>query len=77
MPYLQSLSIEAVTYDESAHSLRAKFRVGGKVVVYENVPQDVYDSLIFADSVSTFFQEHIEGAYPAREIPRGFGAGKL
>jgi hypothetical protein len=47
------------------------------VVVYENVPQDVYDSLIFADSVSTFFQEHIEGAYPAREIPRGFGAGKL
>ena len=73
MPYLQSLAIEAVSYDESAHALRAKFRAGGKVMVYENVPQDVYDSLIFADSVSRFFREHIEGSYPAREVPRGGG----
>lgn len=74
MPYLQSLALEAVSYDESAHSLQAKFRAGGKVMVYENVPQDVYDSLIFADSVSTFFREHIENAYPAREVSRERGA---
>ena len=77
MPYLQSLAIEAVAYDESAHCLRAKFRAGGKVMVYENVPQDVYDSLIFADSISRFFREHIEGAYPAREVSRDRGAGKF
>jgi hypothetical protein len=76
MPYLQCPAIEAVTYDESAHSLRAKFRSGGKVMVYENVPQNVYDSLIFADSVSRFFREHIEGAYPAREVSRERGARK-
>ena len=76
MPYLQSLAIEAVTYDESARALQAKFRAGGKVIRYENVPQDVYDSLIFADSVSNFFREHIEGAYPAREISRDRGARK-
>jgi KTSC domain-containing protein len=71
MPYLQSAAIEAVAYDERAHRLKARFRADGKVVIYENVPPDVYDSLIFADSISGFFREHIEGAYPARESPRG------
>jgi hypothetical protein len=73
MPYVQSLSIEAVAYDETAHRLRAKFRNDGRVVVYENVPQDVYDSLIFSDSLGTYFHEHIEGAYPTRVITKGKG----
>ena len=68
MPYVQSISIEAVAYDETAHRLRAKFRRDGRVVVYENVPPDVYDSLIFADSLGTYFREHIEGAYPAHVV---------
>ena len=69
MPYLQSAAIETVAYDESTQLLRAKFRGDGKVMVYENVPQDVYDSLIFADSISSFFRDHIESAYPVREAP--------
>ena len=68
MPYVQSTAIEAVAYDETAHLLRAKFRADGRVVIYENVPQDVYDALIFADSISTYLQDHIEGIYPAHEI---------
>jgi hypothetical protein len=71
MPFVQSLAIETVAYDEAAHRLRTKFRTDGRVVVYENVPPDVYDSLIFADSIGTYFREHIEGAYPAHEIARG------
>jgi hypothetical protein len=71
MTFVQSLAIEMVAYDEAAHRLRAKFRKDGRVVVYENVPQDVYDGLIFADSMGTYFREHIEGAYPAREIVKG------
>ncbi|HEX4370190.1 MAG TPA: KTSC domain-containing protein [Rhizomicrobium sp.] len=71
MPFVQSLAIEAVAYDESAHLLRAKFRGDGRVVVYENVPQDVYDALIFADSIGTYFRDHIEDAYPARVIAKG------
>jgi hypothetical protein len=71
MPYLQSPAIEAVSYDECEHALRAKFRANGKVMVYENVPLHVYDSLIFADSVGDFFEENIEGAYPARELRAG------
>ena len=71
MPYLQSVAIEALAYDEEAHLLKARFRADGKIMIYENVPPDVYDSLIFADSISTYFRDHIEGAYPAREAPRG------
>jgi hypothetical protein len=74
MPYLQSAAIETVAYDESTQLLRAKFRGDGKVMVYENVPQDVYDSLIFADLNSSFFHDHIENAYPAREAPGTVGA---
>ena len=76
MPFLQSVAIEAVAYDEHSRSLRTKFRSGGKVLVYENVPQEVYDSLIFADSISSFFQEHIQGAYPVREAFRNVGEKK-
>ncbi len=68
MPYLQSDTIEAVVYDERDHLLKTKFRADGKVMVYEEVPQEVYDSLIFADSISYFFQEKIEGSYRVREV---------
>jgi len=66
MPYLQSDTIEAVSYDEPAHILKIKFRADGHVMVYEGVPQEIYDSLIFADSISEFFETHIAGIYRGR-----------
>ena len=66
MPYLQSNAIEAVAYNETEHELRAKFRASGAVVVYEDVPRDVYDSLIFADSIGAYFRAHIQGHYRMR-----------
>jgi hypothetical protein len=71
MPYLQSAAIESIAYDEKARRLLARFRADGKVMVYEDVPPDVYDALIFADSISGYFRDHIEGAYPAWEAPGG------
>jgi len=73
MPYLQSVAIEAVAYDEQNRLLKARFRDSGKVVVYEDVPPEIYDSLIFADSISAFFRNHIENIYPVREVPRPGG----
>jgi hypothetical protein len=64
--HLQSHVIEAIVYDENAHLLRARFRQSGETVIYENVPQELYDSLLFADSISGFFREHIEGQFPVR-----------
>jgi len=71
MPYLQSDAIETVAYDETTHRLRAKFREDGRTVIYEDVPQEIYDALIFADSIGQFFHERIEGAYPARKTEGG------
>ena len=52
----------------AAHRLRAKFRGRDEVVIYEDVPQDVYDSLIFADSSAGYFRDQIEGHYPAHRL---------
>ena len=76
MPYLQSDTIEAVSYDEDARLLKIRFRTDGRVTVYEGVPQETYDSLIFADSISEFFEAHIAGIYRVREeSPGGRTAG--
>lgn len=72
MPHLQSEIIEAASYDEDARILTVKFRADGRVATYENVPQEIYDSLLFADSVAEFFQTHIAGIYRVRaESPGG------
>jgi hypothetical protein len=64
MVILQSRTIQAVAYDERKHLLRAKFRFSGKTLIYQDVPRDVYDSLIFADSIGAYFRDHIYGHYP-------------
>lgn len=66
MPHLQSVVIEAVAYDENTEVLTVRFRADGRISAYRNVPQHVYDSLIFADSISDYFKRHIEGVYPSR-----------
>ena len=64
---IQSQAIEAVAYDENSHVLMARFRGTGRTVIYEEVPQEIYDSLIFADSIAGFFHDHIEGHFPERK----------
>ncbi len=75
MPYLQSDTIEAVSYDEQAQLLTIRFRADGHVVVYEDVPQEVYDSLIFADSITEFFETRIAGIYRGRDKSLGGAKG--
>jgi len=65
--HMLSHVIEAIAYDESARLLRARYRGTGETVVYQEVPQEIYDSLIFADSVGAFFREHIEGHFAVRK----------
>jgi hypothetical protein len=68
MPYLQSAVIKAVAYNEAAQRLRATYRSNGEVVEFMDVPLEVYDCLIFADSVAAFLRNHVEGRYPARKL---------
>ena len=63
---LQSHAIEAIAYDENAQILTARFRDSGETVIYEDVPQQIYDGLIFAQSIAGYFHDHIEGHFPQR-----------
>ncbi len=52
MAYVQSTALEQLSYDERAHT----FRATGRIYVYRDVPQELYDGLIFAVSLGAFFQ---------------------
>lgn len=73
MPYVQSSALEQVSYDEKTHTLRATFRETHRTYIYEDVPQEVYDGLIFADSLGGYFNAHIRNHFPFHEVPTGFG----
>ena len=36
--------------------------------MYEEVPQEIYDSLLFADSLGAYFNSHIRDSFRNREI---------
>ena len=68
MPFVQSAALEQVSYDEEAHTLCATFRETHRTYIYQEVPQEIYDSLLFADSLGAYFNAHIRGRFPYREI---------
>jgi len=67
MAYVQSSALEQVSYDEKAHTLRATFRETHRTYVYEHVPQEIYDGLIFADSLGRYFNAYIRDRFPVHE----------
>ena len=68
MPYVQSAALARVSYDEVAHTLCATMRVTGRTYMYEHVPQEIYDCLLFADSLGAYFDSHIRGHFPYHEV---------
>lgn len=68
MAYVQSIALEQVSYDEKSHVLRAKFRELGRTYVYHRVPQELYDGLIFADSLGAYFNAHIRDRFDYEEV---------
>jgi hypothetical protein len=67
MPYLQSAALKSISYDEAHHALHATFRESGRTYVYEDVPQELYDALMFADSIGAFFNAHIRDQFVFHE----------
>ena len=63
MPFLQSAALKSVSYDENRHLLRATFRDTGKTYIYEDVPQELYDRMLFSDSIGAFFIRHIRDRF--------------
>ena len=67
MPYLQSAVLRAVSYDQEHHALRATFRDSGRNHIYEDVPQELYDRMLFASSVGSFFNRNIRDRFAFHE----------
>ncbi len=68
MPTVQSAAIRSLAYDDEARTLRATFRDSGRTYEYRGVPEELYDALLFADSVGAFFNDNIRDRFPCEEL---------
>ncbi len=64
---VESSNISAVKYDPEDSTLYVVFTSGGHYS-YAGVPQDVYDSLMEAESVGKFFHASIRNAFQAKKM---------
>jgi len=70
MPVLDSEALIVVHYNENARELSATFRPKARTYVYRDVPREVYDALLAAESRGAFFNAHIRDHYAFREVRR-------
>jgi len=64
---VDSSSLESVGYDVSTHVLEIAFRNGG-VYQYEDVPPEVFEDLMAADSLGRFFTARIRPRYSYHRV---------
>lgn len=62
-----SSSIASVGYDDEASTLELAFHSGG-VYRYADVPRDVYEGMLAADSKGRYFHERIRGRFDYRRV---------
>jgi hypothetical protein len=67
MPYVDSSMMTAVDYDDDSAELDITF-VGGKTYRYSEVPPDVYDELVEAESKGEFFNRRIKDRFVYSEV---------
>jgi hypothetical protein len=61
--------IASVKYDAASENLLIRF-VSGRTYLYSNVPSDVYEALLNADSKAAFFNTQIRDGYSYQELQR-------
>lgn len=59
---LSSSVIARVAYDETSNTLNVEFRNGGVYQYYE-IPPDVYEELVQAESAGVYFAQNIRDVY--------------
>lgn len=63
MTFVDSSNIEAVGYDAENTELHVRFIKSGTYVI-RNVPQEVFDQFLAADSKGSFYNRVIKPNYP-------------
>ncbi len=64
---VESSNITAIGYDEEKRELRVQFKSGAEYI-YSDVPQDVVQAFLAAESKGKYLNEHIKGVYEAEKI---------
>jgi KTSC domain len=67
MPQVQSSVMTFVKYDDEAGELDITF-TSGKTYRYLEVPAEIYDGLLDAESKGEFFNDNIKDAFVASEV---------
>ena len=67
MTYMQSSAIEQIIYDPEAQTLVVTLRDFGRTYVYADVPVEVYDNLLFSNSLGAYFNARIRNRFPYSE----------
>lgn len=62
-----SSSLRSVGYDAATETLEVEF-TGGGVYEYRSVPEAVYQALLSAPSLGTYFHENIRDRYPYNKL---------
>lgn len=60
---VSSSNIASVGYEETSETLEVEFSKNGRVYQYLNVPSFMFERLMQANSVGTFFNAEIKSAY--------------
>jgi len=60
---VESTMLHAVGYDPDLHVLEVIFNTGG-IYLYRDVPPDVYEGLLSADSKGEYFHEVVRDRFP-------------
>lgn len=59
--------INKIAYDESEKLLTLTFNSGG-AYSYKDVPKEVFDALLAAESAGKYFHAHIKGKYETEKV---------
>jgi len=72
MPRLDSSAITKVTYNKKTKKMNVRFAGSGKNYTYINVPEDVYNDFINADSAGRFFNDYVKNDFEFTASPDDF-----
>lgn len=65
---VESEAMTSVGYDHEARILEIQFKNGGAIRQFYNVPAEVFDDMMAAESQGEFFNTEINGKYSEKRI---------
>lgn len=64
---VKSSNIKSVGYDPEQTLLEVEFK-NGAVYQYEDVPEDIYQDMLVAESVGKYFNTQVKGVYAEKRV---------